>query len=41
MPTYENGKLRISATPAEPIDVPYPEYAEREITADGEMLLVR
>lgn len=39
MPTFENGKLRITPTPAEPVDVTYPEYAEREITPDGEMLL--
>ncbi|KAK7481614.1 hypothetical protein BaRGS_00027130 [Batillaria attramentaria] len=39
MPIYENGKLRITPTPAEPVDTPYPEYAERELTEDGEILL--
>ena len=40
MPTYENGKLRITPTPAEPVSDPYPDYAEREITDAGEMLMV-
>ncbi|XP_076465005.1 fatty acid-binding protein homolog 1-like [Babylonia areolata] len=39
MPTYENGKIRVTPTPAEPVDVPYPDYAEREITENGEMLV--
>lgn len=37
--TYDNGKLRITPTPAEPVDTPYPEYAERELTEDGEIQL--
>ncbi|KAL8586595.1 hypothetical protein ACOMHN_053948 [Nucella lapillus] len=39
MPTYENGKMHVTPTPAEPVDVPFPDYAEREITPEGEMIL--
>lgn len=39
MPIFKDGKLRVTPTPAEQVDVPFPEYAEREITAAGEMLM--
>ncbi|KAK7115812.1 fatty acid-binding protein, adipocyte-like isoform X2 [Littorina saxatilis] len=34
MPTFKDGKLRVTPTPAEQVDVPYPDYAEREITEE-------
>lgn len=39
MPTYENGCLRIVPTPVDPVNTPYPEYAERELTDTGDMCL--